>query len=237
MKLLSTFAAVALYQAVALALPAEPLEKRSTVQGFDISHYQGTVDFKGAYSSGARFVIIKATEGTSYIDSGFTSHYNGATAAGLIRGGYHFAHPDSSSGTTQANFFLAHGGGWSGDGITLPGMLDIEYNPSGATCYGLSKTAMVAWIQDFVNTYHSKTTRYPMIYSTNDWWTTCTGNSAAFHTTCPLVLARYSTAGPGTIPGSWPFQTIWQNKDSYTYGGDSDIFNGALTNLKKLATG
>lgn len=59
MKLLSTFAAVALYQAVALALPAEPLEKRSTVQGFDISHYQGTVDFKGAYSSGARFVIIK----------------------------------------------------------------------------------------------------------------------------------------------------------------------------------
>ena len=38
---------------------AAPLEKRDTVQGFDISHYQGTVNFKGAYSSGARFVIIK----------------------------------------------------------------------------------------------------------------------------------------------------------------------------------
>ena len=38
---------------------AAPLEKRATVQGFDISHYQGTVNFKGAYSSGARFVIIK----------------------------------------------------------------------------------------------------------------------------------------------------------------------------------
>ena len=38
---------------------AAPLEKRATVQGFDISHYQGTVDFKSAYSSGARFVIIK----------------------------------------------------------------------------------------------------------------------------------------------------------------------------------
>lgn len=59
MKLASAFTAVVLCPAVALAFPAEPLEKRSTVQGFDISHYQGTVDFKGAYNSGARFVIIK----------------------------------------------------------------------------------------------------------------------------------------------------------------------------------
>ncbi|KAJ7796975.1 glycoside hydrolase superfamily [Mycena olivaceomarginata] len=29
--------------------------------------------------------------------------------AGLIRGGYHFAHPGSSSGTAQARYFLAHG--------------------------------------------------------------------------------------------------------------------------------
>ncbi|KZF21457.1 glycoside hydrolase family 25 protein [Xylona heveae TC161] len=216
---------------------AAPLEERaSTVQGFDISSYQGTVNFAGAYDSGARFVIIKATEGTTYIDSEFSSHYTGATNAGFIRGGYHFAHPDSSSGATQADFFLAHGGGWSDDGITLPGMLDIEYNPSGATCYGLSQSSMVSWIQDFVNTYHSKTSRYPLIYSTDDWWSTCTGNSAAFHTTSPLVLARYASS-PGTIPGSWPYQTIWQNADSYTYGGDSDLFNGDLTSLKKLATG
>ena len=42
------------------AAPA-PLEKRATVQGFDISHYQPNVDFKGAYNSGARFVIIKVS--------------------------------------------------------------------------------------------------------------------------------------------------------------------------------
>lgn len=29
------------------------------IQGFDISHYQGNVNFAGAKSSGARFVIIK----------------------------------------------------------------------------------------------------------------------------------------------------------------------------------
>lgn len=37
------------------------LEKRATVAGFDISNHQATVNFKGAYSSGARFVIIKVT--------------------------------------------------------------------------------------------------------------------------------------------------------------------------------
>ncbi|KAL9596233.1 MAG: hypothetical protein Q9219_005944 [cf. Caloplaca sp. 3 TL-2023] len=237
MKITSFLAGLLIGHSAALALPTHELEKRATVQGFDISHYQGTVNFKGAYSSGARFVIIKATEGTTYTDPLFSSHYNGATAAGLIRGGYHFARPSSSSGATQADFFLAHGGGWSPDGITLPGMLDIEYNPSGATCYGLSQTAMVSWIQDFVNTYHGRTGRWPMIYSTNDWWNTCTGNSRAFSANSPLVLARYSSGGPGTIPGGWPFQTIWQNSDSYAYGGDSDVFNGGLTNLKKLATG
>ncbi|KAL8868474.1 MAG: hypothetical protein Q9174_004970 [Haloplaca sp. 1 TL-2023] len=237
MKCGLALAAVALCQSLASALPVEQLQERATVKGFDISHYQANVNYQGAYNSGARFVIIKATEGTTYIDPAFSKHYTGATKAGLIRGGYHFARPTSSSGATQANFFLAHGGGWSGDGRTLPGMLDIEYNPSGATCYGLSKSAMVSWISSFVNQYHSKTGRWPMIYSTNDWWTTCTGNSAAFNTKCPLVLARYSSAGPGTIPGGWPYQTIWQNSDSYAYGGDSDIFNGPLSGLKKLATG
>lgn len=57
-------------------------------------------------------------------------NYDGATSAGLIRGGYHFAHPDESSGATQATYFLAHGGGWSADGITLPGALDIECEKS-----------------------------------------------------------------------------------------------------------
>ena len=32
---------------------------QATVQGFDISHYQSSVNFAAAYSAGARFVIIK----------------------------------------------------------------------------------------------------------------------------------------------------------------------------------
>jgi GH25 family lysozyme M1 (1,4-beta-N-acetylmuramidase) len=115
-------------------------------------------------------------------------------------------------------------------------MLDIEYNPSGATCYGLSASEMVSWISDFVDTYHSSEGVYPLIYTTNDWWSTCTGDSTAFSSTCPLVLARYGSSA-GTIPGGWGYQTIWQNADSYSYGGDSDIFNGDETQLKAIALG
>jgi GH25 family lysozyme M1 (1,4-beta-N-acetylmuramidase) len=73
----------------------------ATVPGFDISHYQGSVNFAGAYSSGARFVIIKATEGTTYQDPSFSNFYAGATNAGFIRGAYHFAHPGTGTGASQ----------------------------------------------------------------------------------------------------------------------------------------
>lgn len=63
---------------------------------------------------------------TAFVDAYFNQNYVGATNNGIIRGAYHFAHPDSSSGAAQANYFLAHGGGWSRDGITLPGALDLE---------------------------------------------------------------------------------------------------------------
>jgi len=56
----------------------------------------------------------------------FSPQYTGATKAGLIRGSYHFALPDKSTGATQANYFASNGGGWSDDGITLPGALDLE---------------------------------------------------------------------------------------------------------------
>jgi GH25 family lysozyme M1 (1,4-beta-N-acetylmuramidase) len=115
-------------------------------------------------------------------------------------------------------------------------MLDIEYNPNGSTCYGLSASAMVSWIADFVNTYHAAVGNYPMIYSTAGWWEECTDNSSAFYEECPLVLADYNSS-PGTIPGGWPWQTIWQYNDSYEFGGDSDLFNGDMAELQAIAKG
>ncbi|PFH48036.1 glycoside hydrolase family 25 protein [Amanita thiersii Skay4041] len=229
MKLLT-----ALTVALTTALPALAgpvfLDKRANPLGIDVSGFQPNVDFNAVKANGISFVYIKATEGTTFISSSFSNQYIGATNAGLIRGAYHFAHPDSSSGATQANFFLAHGGGWSGDGITLPGVLDIEYNPNGAECYGLSASAMVSWVQDFSNTYVANTGRFP------DWWTTCTGNSGAFGTNNPLWIAHYAST-IGTIPAGFPFATFWQYADSGPNPGDQDLFNGDDAGLARFARG
>ncbi|KAK7451788.1 hypothetical protein VKT23_012467 [Stygiomarasmius scandens] len=219
-----------------LAAPFELVPRQSGPKGIDVSHFQGNVNWNTVFNNGIRFVFIKATEGTTFTDPNFSNNYAGATNAGLIRGAYHFAHPDASSGATQANFFLAHGGGWSADGITLPGVLDIEYNPSGAECYGLSASAMVSWIKDFSTTYHSKTGRFPIIYTTTDWWTTCTGNSAAFANDNPLWIARYASS-IGTLPAGWSFATFWQYADSGPNPGDQDVFNGDSAGLGRMAKG
>ena len=44
---------------IAVQLAALASVASATVPGFDISHYQATVDFAKAYADGARFVIIK----------------------------------------------------------------------------------------------------------------------------------------------------------------------------------
>jgi len=79
-------------------------------------------------------------------------------------------------------------------------------------------------------------TRYPMLYTSPYWWKACTADSTAFKSTNALVLAHWGTS-VGSVPGDWASQTIWQNSDNSTFGGDSDIFNGRLDELEKFATG
>ncbi len=106
----------------------------ASVAGIDFSSYQGNVNWQAQYNAGKRFAYVKATEGTTYKNPYFTQQYNGSYGVGMIRGAYHFARPDRSSGASQASFFVRSGGAWSADGKTLPGALDMEYNPYGATC-------------------------------------------------------------------------------------------------------
>ena len=99
----------------------------------------------------------------------------------------------------------------------------------------IARRELTRRIKQFSDHYHNKTSRYPMLYTSLSWWRDCTGDSTAFKSTNPLVLARWG-ATPGSMPGGWVSQTIWQNSDEYVYGGDSDIFNGSLEDLKRFAT-
>jgi GH25 family lysozyme M1 (1,4-beta-N-acetylmuramidase) len=204
--------------------------------GLDVSGWQGNVNWASVAANGARFAYVKATESTTYTSPYFSQQYTGSYNVGLIRGAYHFATPNTSSGATQADYFIAHGGGWSRDGKTFPGMLDMEWNPYGAACYGLSAAGMVSWILSFSDEYHAKTSRWPVIYTATSWWSQCTGNTGDFSSTNPLMLANYN-GSPGPMPYNWGFQTIWQFADAGTFPGDQDYFNGDYSRVQALANG
>jgi GH25 family lysozyme M1 (1,4-beta-N-acetylmuramidase) len=205
----------------------------SQTPGMDVSSFQGNVNWGGSKTNRARFAYIKATEGTTYKNPYFGSQYTGSYNAGIIRGAYHFATPNTSSGATQANFFVNNGGGWSKDGKTLPPALDLEYNPYGSSCYGKSHSGMVTWIRDFANTVKARTGRDMVFYTSTSWWILCTGNNSSFGNN-PLWVARYASS-VGTLPAGWGFYTFWQNADHGVFSGDHDYFNGALARLTAFA--
>lgn len=207
-----------------------------SVKGMDVSGWQGNVNWAGAYANGARFAYVKATEGTGYINPYFAQQYNGSYNVGMIRGAYHFALPNRSTGSAQADYFVNHGGGWSADGRTLPGVADLEYNPYGAACYGLTKAGMASWITSFSSRYRVRTGRYPVIYTSTSWWTQCVGTSGNFSATSPLWVARYAST-VGTLPYAWGYYTFWQYADSGVFPGDQNVFNGAYDRLQALARG
>jgi GH25 family lysozyme M1 (1,4-beta-N-acetylmuramidase) len=216
-----------------------PNASAATVAGIDVSHWQGFINWKTVRAAGIEFAYIKATEGTGFLDSSFDANYPRAYYAGIVRGAYHFALPNRSSGAAQANFFANNGGAWSADNRTLPGMLDIEYNPYGSICYGMSQVAMVGWIRDFINRYYARTGRWAVIYTTTHWWTTCTGNFGGFAANNPLFIARYASSA-GALPRGWPFWTIWQYTSVGRVPGisgniDRDFFNGSRARLLALA--
>ncbi|MBC2875498.1 MULTISPECIES: GH25 family lysozyme [Streptomyces] len=216
--------------------PAPPA--RTAVRGLDVSAYQGDVDWPAAVAAGASFAYVKATEGLTYRNAFFTRQYDGAADAGLVRGAYHFARPDSSDGAAQADAFLAAGGGWRADGRTLPGALDIEGYPDAGVpaCYGLDPAAMTAWIHAFADRYRERTGRYPALYTNVSWWARCTGGSRDFGATLPLWVANHNgTAHP--LPAGWSTYAIWQTADRGPFPGDQDVFNGSLQDLRSFADG
>jgi GH25 family lysozyme M1 (1,4-beta-N-acetylmuramidase) len=216
---------------------AQPLSAQvAQTPGMDVSSHQGNIDWKAVAGKGGKFAYVKATEATTYTNPFFAQQYNGSYGAGLIHGAYHFAIPNQSGGTAQADYFVDHGGAWSRDGMTLPPALDIEYNPYGATCYGLSQAAMVAWVRDFSNRVLARTKRFPTIFTSTKWWSQCTGNNGGFGADNPLWVPFYGSS-VGALPAGWGFLTIWQYADKGTFPGDQDRFNGAYDRLKALANG
>jgi GH25 family lysozyme M1 (1,4-beta-N-acetylmuramidase) len=212
------------------------------VTGIDVSSHDHaapftTINWNGLVSSGVQFAYVKATEGKTYTNPYFAADNQAAKAAGLLVGAYTFARPDSRDPIGDANAFI-DAAAWTDDSHTLVPFLDMEWpdDSSLSTCYGLSTTDMVAWIQSFLNQVRIRIGRNAMIYTAASWWNQCTGNSTAFGS-YPLDVASYNTS-PGTLPSGWSTWTLWQyaGGDHSQQGNyDKDVFNGDYNSLRRLA--
>ena len=247
---------------VTASAPSDPLRKSTTestatqgtwmptfgVQGLDVSGHQPSVDWQQQWNMGARFAYVKATEGSYFTSDSFNSQYQGSRNVGMIRGAYHFAIPNGSSGSDQARFFVQNGGGWSADGYTMPPVLDFEFNPYagrtingfyfGNTCYDMSPAQLASWVRDFGSTMQSLTGRLPVIYTNTSWWRQCLGDPPGFGN-YPLWVASYpatATNDAGPVPSSWDTYSIWQYSSTGPFAGDSNVWNGTLAQLKEFAS-
>jgi len=180
-------------------------------RGVDVASYQhphgAGIDWGQVARAGYKFAFVKASEGDYYVNPYYATDLAQAKAAGLYVTGYHFAIPNVSGGASQAEYAVRHAR-YAPDGRTMPLALDIEYNPYGATCYGLTPAQMVAWISAFTTEARVLTGQPTIIYTTADWWRTCTGDSRSFGSD-PLWVAAYGPASP-PMPSGWPGWTFWQ---------------------------
>lgn len=75
------------------------------LQGIDVSHYQGRIDWRAVARSGeVSYVYIKATEGEKLVDDNYRQNLIGARRAGLRVGAYHFYRPKASVNLQFQNF-------------------------------------------------------------------------------------------------------------------------------------
>lgn len=207
------------------------------LDGIDISHWQGSVDFTKVRNAGYRFVIAKATEGIGWTDSSWTKYRTNAQAAGLAVTGYHFARPDGNptKPREEARWFVSQ--------LNLqPGMiipaLDLERGGS------LGRTALTAWVQAWLDEVYLLTGTRAMIYVSPSFWRSYLGDTRTFADQGYNVLwvAHWGVSSPSVPASNWGGKgwTFWQYTSDGTVPGidgrvDLNYYNG--TDLTKVVYG
>jgi len=208
----------------ATAVTATPAYAAVTIDGPDVSSYQhpdgASINWTKVAAEGHEFAIVKATEGTTYVNKYFAADYSGIRKAGMVRGSYHFARPAYPVGKTalaQAKFYVSHIGN-TATTKTLPPALDLEVDG------GLSRTALITWAQNFLIDVRNLTGRTPMIYTYPWFWQVALGDAPALNR-YPLWMAAYH----GSTPDAGA--TLWQ----YTAGAKVSGIKGLVDMSKLLA--
>lgn len=199
------------------------------IQGIDVSHYEEGVDFHALKAGNWPFAFMKCTEGLTLKDGLFKTYWAKAKEAGVIRGAYHFLHPDLDP-VGQAEFFLETMGPLeAGD---MPPVLDLE------VMNNKPSAEVVSAAQLFLHTVTVATKKMPLIYASPGFIREL--ESPAAFTNYPYWCAEYGVGTP-RLPKIWSRWTFWQNSESGEAPGvpgkcDVNYFNGAIDDLKAFCS-
>lgn len=200
----------------------------TTVQGIDVSHFQGAIQWEEVAKAGIKFAFIKATDGIKATDPMFSTNWQRAKRVGLRRGAYHFFRAQQDS-ERQAQNFLAM---LKDDAGELPPVLDFELLCDASPEQGMC--AAKRWMEIVEQEIGVK----PILYTGPGFWISQLGNTPVM-TQHLLWIAHYTAAMAPQLPAAWSRWTFWQHSEKGTVSGikgpvDLDRFNGTLMELNVL---
>jgi GH25 family lysozyme M1 (1,4-beta-N-acetylmuramidase) len=207
--------------------PAAHAQPPTTVEGIDVSHYQGSINWTAVKNSGRRFAFVKASEGTTYQDPWFRTNWQNMGYNRVVRGAYHFGHPGYSP-FDQVNNFVSVAHPKTGD---LQLTLDLEVTD------GRTPAQVWLWVRQFMKYQRYITGRPGIIYTGYYFWRDNVGNPPN-NLNCPLWIAYWGSGNP-PIPPAWSTWSFWQYSSTGSVPGvngncDLDRWNGSLQNLRHL---
>ena len=176
----------------------DPTPARS--KGIDVSHFQGTVNWKRVAEGGVSFAFAKATEGATYTDPKFTKNWSAMKKAGLIRGAYHFLDP-ATDGAKQARHFLSVVSLEKGD---LPPVVDVE-RMKRTTNKHLFKT-----LTAYLGEINARSGHTAIIYVSPAFWKEHIAANLKAPLSNPLWVAEYGVSSPREVTKLPPW-TFWQH--------------------------
>lgn len=200
----------------------------ATVEGIDVSVYQGSIDWNQVKASGIEFAVTRISDGLNFEDSYFDANWPAIRAAGLVRGAYQYFEP-AQDAAAQADMVVRKVGRLaSGD---LPVQLDMEATG------GQSPATIVNQMNIWIERVSAGTGKRPMIYSARYFWNDNVGSTA--FSDDALWVANYGVVCPN-LPDAWTDWLIWQYGDDGRVPGidgavDTDRFNGTVEDLRHFA--
>ncbi len=127
-----------------------------TMNGIDISSWQRDLNLNNLKGTGLDFVIIKATQGTSYVNPCCNKHYAQAEACGYLKGLYHYA--GGGNAVAEADYFLKNISNYIYNAV-----LCLDWEGDSNPVFGTANAR--AWVKTWCDRVYAKTGVKPLVYT------------------------------------------------------------------------